>query len=65
MNIVVNDQEVDVAEGLSVAGLLAQFDFPDRGIAVAVDWTVIPRSQWEALLHEGSRVEVVTAVQGG
>ena len=30
---------------------------PGQGIAVAVDWAVIPRSQWNTLLREGSRVE--------
>lgn len=65
MKILLNDEEKEVAVGLSVAGLVAQFGFPDKGIAVAVDWTVIPRSEWETVLHAGSRVEVVTAVQGG
>ncbi len=65
MKILVNDEELEVAEGLSVAGVLTEFGFPDKGIAVAVDWAVIPRSEWDTLLHDGSRVEVVTAVQGG
>jgi sulfur carrier protein len=40
---------------------------PDaRGVAVAVDGEVVPRSQWGRLtLGEGSRVEVVDAIQGG
>jgi sulfur carrier protein len=38
---------------------------PDKGIAVAVNWAVIPRSEWYAPLTDGARVEVVTAVQGG
>jgi sulfur carrier protein len=37
-----------------------------RGIAVAVDGQVIPRSQHaNTELREGARVEIVTAVQGG
>ncbi|MCW2809700.1 MAG: thiS [Friedmanniella sp.] len=37
-----------------------------RGIAVAVDGTVVPRSRHAATeLAEGARVEIVTAVQGG
>ncbi len=65
MKILVNDQEVEVVDDLTVAGLVAEFGFPDQGIAVAVDWAVIPRSEWATMLHNGSRVEVVTAVQGG
>lgn len=37
-----------------------------RGVAVAVDGEVVPRSQWDACpLADGSRVEVVGAIQGG
>jgi sulfur carrier protein len=37
-----------------------------RGVAVAVDGEVVPRSQWGSLsLAEGARVEVLTAMQGG
>ena len=46
-------------------------DLPDgatarRGIAVAVNGQVVPRSQHaNTELTEGARVEIVTAVQGG
>jgi sulfur carrier protein len=37
-----------------------------RGVAVAVDGEVVPRAEWESLeLSEGSRVEVLSAMQGG
>ena len=37
-----------------------------RGMAVAVDAEVVPRSEWETVeLTEGQRVEVVGAIQGG
>ncbi|HWH11122.1 MAG TPA: sulfur carrier protein ThiS [Solirubrobacteraceae bacterium] len=37
-----------------------------RGVAVAVDGEVVPRSEWAGLtLSDGSRVEVVDAIQGG
>lgn len=65
MRVTVNDEAVEVAEQTTVAGLLASLGFPDRGVAVAVDWAVVPRSQWQTALADGARVEVVTAVQGG
>lgn len=65
MKILVNDEEVDVDEQITVAGLLDRLGYPEKGIAVAVDWSVIPRSDWQTTLSEGSRIEVVTAVQGG
>jgi len=37
-----------------------------RGVAVAVDGEVVPRGEWADIeLHEGQRVEVLQAVQGG
>jgi sulfur carrier protein len=37
-----------------------------RGMAVAVDATVVPRGQWATKqVEDGARVEIVTAVQGG
>jgi sulfur carrier protein len=65
MKITVNDEEVRVDEQTTVADLLVRLGIPDKGIAVAVDWAVLPRSRWDTALFEGAKVEVVTAVQGG
>ncbi|MET0996987.1 MAG: sulfur carrier protein ThiS [Mycobacterium sp.] len=65
MKVTVNDEAVEVAEQTTVAALLETLGFPDKGIAVAVDWCVLPRSRWQTALTDGARVEVVTAVQGG
>ena len=65
MIITVNDERVQVDEQTTVAALLESLGYPDRGIAVALDWAVLPRSRWQTTLSEGARLEVVTAVQGG
>ena len=65
MRIIVNDEAVEVDDETTVAALLDRLGFPAKGIAVAVDWSVLPRSQWQTTLADGARVEVVTAVQGG
>jgi thiazole synthase len=37
-----------------------------RGLAVALDGEVVPRSEWETTpLHDGQAVEVLAAIQGG
>ena len=66
MIVTVNEQQVEVDEQTTVAGLLESLGFPDRGVAVA--WTsrcypdpVGPQGFPMAAL----RLEVVTAVQGG
>lgn len=68
MIVMVNDRQVEVDERTTVAALLESLGFPDRGIAVAMDLSLLPRSRWTTRLSELSepvRLEVVTAVQGG
>ena len=72
MIVVVNEQQVEVDGQTTVAALLESMGFPDRGIAVAVDAALLPRSRWATELSELSgppgapvRLEVLTAVQGG
>ena len=65
MKVIVNDEPVEVDERTTVEQLLAKLGIPDKGIAVAVDWAVVPRSEWHQALSDGAKVEVVTAVQGG
>ncbi|BBX24244.1 thiamine biosynthesis protein ThiS [Mycolicibacter terrae] len=65
MIVNVNEKQVEVAEATTVAALLVSMGYPDRGIAVAVDQAVLPRSRWTTTLSDGARLEVVTAVQGG
>lgn len=65
MIINVNEKQVEVAEATTVAALLVSMGYPERGIAVAVDQAVLPRSRWATTLSDGERLEVVTAVQGG
>ena len=65
MKVIVNGapRDVDVA---SVEGLVEQLTTARRGVAVAVNGEVVPRSTWPvAPLRDGDRVEVLTASQGG
>jgi sulfur carrier protein len=69
--VYVNERQVEVDEQTTVAALLESLGFPERGVAVAFDLSVLPRSGWATRLSEFSgpsgplRFEVVTAVQGG
>ena len=65
MIVTVNDQELEVEDGTTVTALLESMGVPDRGVAVAVNWAVLPRSEWDAAVPPGARVEVLMAVQGG
>ncbi len=65
MRVTVNDTAVDVDDDTTVAALLQFLGFPDKGVAVAVNWAVLPRSEWSSAVPADALVEVVTAVQGG
>lgn len=65
MIVMVNEERLQVDDAITVAALLQSLGYPDRGIAVALDQTVLPRSGWATTLSDGARLEVVTAVQGG
>jgi sulfur carrier protein len=65
MIICVNAERLEVDDQTTVAALLQSLGYPDRGIAVALDQAVLPRSGWAATLSDGAHIEVVTAVQGG
>ncbi|MGF2945525.1 sulfur carrier protein ThiS [Mycobacterium sp. Lab-001] len=65
MIVVVNEREVEIGQYTTVAGLLEYLGLPDRGVAVALESSVLPRSDWATALFDGARIEIVTAVQGG
>jgi sulfur carrier protein len=66
MRLTVNGRSREVEAGLSVEALVGAVTEARRGVAVAVNGTVVPRSTWTAApLSDGDVVEVLTAAQGG
>jgi sulfur carrier protein len=66
MTVTVNGDQRELAAGTTLAEVVAQLTESPKGVAAAVDGTVVPRRAWPGtVLAAGSLVEVVTAVQGG
>jgi sulfur carrier protein len=66
--ILLNGQRSKLAPGETVADVLASLGLTldVRGVAVAVNAEVVPRSEWESFaLSADARIEVLTAMQGG
>ena len=62
----VNGAPWDEPSTVTVADLVARWCPSPRGIAVARNGDVVPRSRWAGTpLVEGDRIEIVTAVAGG
>jgi sulfur carrier protein len=66
MQIQLNGQPREIAEGLTVDALIVSVTGTSRGSAAVVDGEVVPRSAWpHTALRDGQAVELITAVQGG
>jgi thiamine biosynthesis protein ThiS len=66
VNIIVNGQTRQVADGLTVAELLDELKLATRYVAVEVNLEVVPRqSHAQRQLADGDRLEIVTLVGGG
>ena len=68
MIVHVNGEPTEVSDGATVGAVVERLEVgrPRRGLAVAVDSEVVPRAEWdERPLADGSRIEVLTAIQGG
>ncbi len=64
--IVVNDQPMTIAKGMTIEQLLRELELPRRGVAVELNREIVPhRELGERLLQQGDRVEVVALVGGG
>jgi sulfur carrier protein len=64
----VNGEALRIADGVTIADLVALLteDADPKGVAVAVDRCVVPRSEWASTpARAGSLVEVVSAAAGG
>jgi sulfur carrier protein len=68
VKVLLNGSETQLDDGATVNDALDALDLPGagRGVAVAVDAEVVPRGEWEATeLHDGERIEILRAIQGG
>ena len=68
MRVLLNGETAELAEGATVQAAVESLELPasGRGVAVAVDAEVVPRTEWgQHELQEGARVEVLRAIQGG
>jgi sulfur carrier protein len=66
MRVTVNGTARGIGDEVTVADLVTELTPHRRGVAVAVNGEVVPRTSWPATaLRDGDRVEVLTAAQGG
>jgi thiamine biosynthesis protein ThiS len=66
VNVIVNGESRELADGVTVAALLELLRIAPRGTAVELNFELVPRTHHAGRrLAEGDRLEVVTLVGGG
>lgn len=67
MEITVNQQAYQVTDGCSVEQMLhVVFSQPAKGLAVAINQTIVPKANWQQhLLNAGDQIIIIKATQGG
>ncbi len=66
MLIKVNNKEMELSGQASLRQLAETLQMPEKGIAVAVNNQMIPRTKWsETILQENDQVVVIKAACGG
>jgi thiamine biosynthesis protein ThiS len=66
MRVLVNGDEKDLRDRISLAELIEQLDLPPARIAVELNREVVRRSDWgSTMLKDEDRIEIVHFVGGG
>lgn len=66
MEIILNGENLNLTEGLSVLDLVQQLGFAADRLAVELNLQIIKREQWAtSTLKQGDRIEIVRFVGGG
>lgn len=66
MQIVVNGESREVADGFTAADLVEELGLAGRRVAMEVNLDIVPRSQYvEHSFNDGDKIEVVHAIGGG
>lgn len=66
MRVVINGTTREVADEANLDDVLRDYGVPERGVAVAMNGSVVPRAKWnETWPTPDASIDVLTAVQGG
>ena len=66
MNVTVNNKTETVIDSTDINSLINHLKIDDKGIAIAVNFTVIQKSDWgKTKLMENDNITIIKATQGG
>ncbi|MSN26976.1 MAG: sulfur carrier protein ThiS [Geobacter sp.] len=66
MKILLNGEDTEQSDGITIAGLLTHLGIGLDRVAVEVNQAIVPKTKHEThLLSDGDRIEIVHFVGGG
>lgn len=66
MTIKLNNQDYEVDEGMTLASFIEKIGLEPNGIAVAINYKVVPKSAWtKTILTDKLELMLIHAVSGG
>lgn len=66
MQVYINDEARTFESGTTLAGLAERLGLDMRKVAMEVNFTIIPRSEYpQTALSEGDKIEIVQFIGGG
>jgi sulfur carrier protein len=66
MEVILNGKTCTVAENTTLADFVASLHLKPEGIAIAIDYEVVPKSRWaETVLTDKMELLLIHAVSGG
>lgn len=66
MKLTVNSKDTEAKDGCTLAELATRLALPEKGVAIAVNNKMIPRTEWaERVLQPNDSLVVIKAACGG
>ena len=66
MNIVLNGEEINIADNLNVMGLIELYELSASKVAVERNLEIVPKSAYvTTMLKENDKIEIVHFIGGG
>ncbi|MGE0561644.1 MAG: sulfur carrier protein ThiS [Flavobacteriales bacterium] len=66
MDIQINNKGIQINSAISVENLITLQHISGNGIAVAINQSIIPKSEWATtIIKENDNILIITATQGG
>jgi len=66
MNVTLNNKPYPFTEGTALDAFIESLGIPLQGIAIAIDYEVIPKNRWkQVILTNGMALMLIQATSGG